>query len=310
MVAGIGDIARKRVIPAILAQPRSTLAAVVTRDPRKAEAYPGVAAFAEIEEAVAAGGFDAAYIAGPVASHAPLTIACLRAGKHVLCEKPAALNHAQALNMVEATKKSGKLLGVAYYRRLFPKLIRTKELIASGAIGQAVLAEGNNHSWLPPAERKWLWDPALAGGGPLFDIGCHRIDAMHFLFGKSMRAAGMLSNAVHRLAVEDSATVLMDFENGARGVVDVRWNSHVARDQFRVIGTEGEIDLDPLSGERMSVNGREESLPAHANVHYPIIENFVDAIIDGTALTCSGEEAAWTDWVIEQAMSGVSAARG
>ena len=120
----------------------------------------------------------------------------------------------------------------------------------------------------------------------------------------------MLSNAVHRLAVEDSATVLMDFENGARGVVDVRWNSHVARDQFRVIGTEGEIDLDPLSGERMSVNGREESLPAHANVHYPIIENFVDAIIDGTALTCSGEEAAWTDWVIEQAMSGVSAARG
>src|SRR6185437_9984734 len=135
MVAGIGDIARKRVIPAILGEPRSTLAAVVTRDPRKAEAYSGVAAFTAIEEAVAADGFDAAYIAAPVALHAPLTIACLRAGKHVLCEKPTALNHIQALTMVETAKTSGKLLGVAYYRRLFPKLIRAKQLIAGGTIG-------------------------------------------------------------------------------------------------------------------------------------------------------------------------------
>jgi predicted dehydrogenase len=306
MVAGIGDIARKRVIPAIAAEPRSRLTAVVTRDPRKAEAYSGVKAYAEIEEAIAAGGFDAAYIAAPVALHAPLTIACLRAGKHALCEKPAALNHAQAVTMVEAAEASGKLFGVAYYRRLFPKLIRAKDLIRSGAIGQPVLAEGNNHGWLPPAGREWLWDPALAGGGPLFDIGCHRIDAMHFLFGKPVRAVGMLSNAIHRLAVEDSATVLMDFENGVRGVVDVRWNSRVARDQFRVIGTDAEIDLDPLSGEQMRVNGKEELLPAHANVHYPIIENFVDAIVDGKPVACPGETAAWTDWVIEQAMAGRS----
>jgi predicted dehydrogenase len=303
LVTGIGDISRKRVIPAILAEKRSRLAAVLRRDPRKAEAYPGVEAYTAVEQALAAGKFDAVYIASPVALHAALAVECLRAGKHVLCEKPAALNYAEAQTMVSVAKSSGRLLGVAYYRRLFPKLIRAKQLIADGAIGQPVLAEGNNHSWLPPAERGWLRDPALAGGGPLFDIGCHRIDAMHFLFGKSVRAVGMRSNAVHRLGVEDSATVLMDFENGARGVVDVRWNSHVARDQFRVIGTDGEMDLDPLSGDRMRVNGAEERLPTHANVHYPLIENFVDAAMGEAELACPGEVAIWTDWVMEQVMT-------
>jgi predicted dehydrogenase len=72
--------------------------------------------------------------------------------------------------------------------RLYPKLLRTRQLIADGAIGRPVLAEANCHGWLPIRERSWLWDRALAGGGPLYDIGSHRIDAFNFLFGRPAHA--------------------------------------------------------------------------------------------------------------------------
>jgi predicted dehydrogenase len=301
LVVGIGDITRRRVIPAILAEPRSTLYGVVTRDASKAEAYPGVAAWATLDAALQDDAIDAVYIASPVVFHAEQTISALRAGKHVLCEKPVAMNYAEAERMVAAGRESGRLFGAAYYRRLYPKLIRAKELIAQGAIGQPVLVEANCHGWLESEERAWLRDPAMAGGGPLYDIGSHRIDAMNFLFGKPVRATGLLSNAVHQLAVEDSATALVEYAGGVHGVVDVRWNSRTARDQFRVIGTEGELGLDPLSGPELRIAGRVEMLPIHANAHYPLVENFVAAILDGVPLTCAGDEAIWVDWVTEMA---------
>jgi len=303
-VAGVGDIARKRVIPGIIAEPRSTLYGVITRTPEKAAAWPGVRAWSTIQEAVADPAVDVVYIALPVALHAGTAIAALRAGKHVLCEKPMALNPGQSAEMVAESRSSGRLLAVSYYRRLYPKLIRARQLIAEGAIGQPLLTEANCHCWLESEERRWLRDPELAGGGPLYDIASHRIDAMHFLFGKAERACGIRSNAVHGLAVEDSATVLMRFPGGIHGVVDVRWNSRVPRDQFRVIGVEGEIGLDPLNGPELRVAGRVETLPAHANVHYPLIENFVDAVLANSAspLACPGDQAEWTDWVIGQVM--------
>jgi predicted dehydrogenase len=237
--------------------------------------------------------------------HAKQTIASLRAGKHVLCEKPVALDFAQAESMAVVARESGRLLGIAYYRRLYPKLMRARQLIAEGAIGQPVLVEANYHGWLESPERGWLKDPALAGGGPLYDVGSHRIDACNFLFGKPLRATGLLSNALHALAVEDSATTLIEYAGGVHAVVDVRWNSRIQRDQFRVVGVEGEISLDPLNGPSLrllSSDGKltEEQLPAHANVHYPAVENFVSAVLDGTLVACPIDEAIWTDWVMQQ----------
>ena len=307
LVVGIGDITRKRVIPAILAEPRCVFHSVLTRAPEKAAAYPGIRVHTSIDSALADRDIDAVYVASPVALHAQFTIAALGAGKHVLCEKPTAMNYTETQSMADAATASQRLFGVAFYRRLFPKLIRAKQLIAEGAIGQPVLAEANNHGWLESEERGWLRDPALAGGGPLYDKGSHRIDAFNFLFGRPVRAMGSRSNAVHQLGVEDSATVLIDYADGARGVVDVRWNSRVIRDQFRVLGTEGELNLDPLSGPMLRLKtaslSHEELLPAHENVHYPIVEDFVNAILNGTPLACPGAEAIQTDWVTAKVMS-------
>ena len=302
LVVGIGDITRKAVVPAIEAEPRSVLYGVVTRELAKAEAYPGVKAWETLEEALQDEAIDAVYVGSPVFLHAPQAIAAIRAGKHVLCEKPVALNYAEAAQMVEEAARAGVLFGVSYYRRGDPKLQRAKELITAGAIGKPLFVEAVYHGWLESEERGWLRDPKFAGGGPLYDVASHRIDACNYLFGKPERAVGMRSNALHALKVEDSATVLIGYAGGVHAVVDARWNSHVARDEFRVVGSEGALELTPLNGPLLRWAGGEEELPTETLRHLPVVKNFVDAMLDGAQLTCAGREAIWTDWVTEQVM--------
>lgn len=298
LVIGVGDITTKRVLPAIRAEERSRLAGIVTRDPAKAAPY-GVPAFRTLDAALRESQAEAVYVASPVFLHAPQSIAALEAGRHVLCEKPMAMNLAEAETLVAAARASRRTFGVAYYRRAFPKVHRAVGLIRQGAIGRPVLAWAACHSELVPAhsDRSWLLDPARAGGGPLYDIGSHRIDLLNFFFAEPARVAGHLSNAVHSLAVEDAATVLIEYKNNVSAIVDVRWHSQVARDEFRIVGTEGEIDLSPLGGPALVYLGGRESIPAHSNLHYPCVKNFVDAALDGAPLLSSGDTALWTDWV-------------
>jgi predicted dehydrogenase len=215
------------------------------------------------------------------------------------------MNYAEGRTMVEAARAAGKTLGIAYYRRTYPKVARAKELLRQGAIGQPLLAYITCYEWRSgtEVERAWLFDPARAGGGPLFDIGSHRIDVLNFLFGEPQQVAGQLSNAVNATAVEDCATVMIEYTNKVRGIVDVRWNTRVMRDEFRIMGTQGEMDLTPLSGPELAFPGGREDLPTHANLHYPCIENYVAAVLDGAPLLASGESSMWTDWVTEQAVA-------
>lgn len=303
IVVGVGDIATKRVIPAIQEEPSSQLYGVVTSKPENAVRY-GCKHWASLDEALKDESFDAVYIATPVALHAPQTVAALAASRHVLCEKPVALRYEDAKVMAAAARNAGRVLGIAYYRRTYPKVGRAMELLRAGAIGRPVLAEINCHGWFADEDgfRSWLVDPQLAGGGPLYDIASHRIDLLNYFFGKPLRVTGQRSNTVHSYAVEDSATVLIEYEAGVRGIVDVRWNSHAVRDQFRIIGTDGEMVLTPLNGGSLIHPGGEEDIPPHANLHYPCIANFVDAVLNGAPLLSSGETAIVTDWVTAQVM--------
>ena len=303
LVIGVGDITTKRVLPAIADEEQSKLVGIVTRDPTKAEPY-GVPGFTDLREAVAKTGPDAVYVASPVFMHAPQTMVSLREGCHVLCEKPMAMNYPEAEMMVETAEAAGRTLGVAYYRRTYPKVHRAMALIREGAIGQPVLAYASCHSWFKPEDefRAWLIDADKAGGGPLYDIASHRIDLLNFIFGQPARVQAQLSNAVNKTPVEDCATLLIEYLNNVRAIVDVRWHSHVDRDEFRIIGTNGELELSPLNGPALvSPQGREE-IPNHANIHFACVENFVEAVLDGKPLLSSGRTALWTDWVTEQAV--------
>jgi len=302
VVVGIGDITIRRVIPAIQAEPRCALYGLVTRDPAKAAPY-NTRVWPTLEQALQDPQIDAVYVGTPVFLHAPQTIQSLRAGRHVLCEKPMAMNEAEALQMVRAGQESGKVFGAAYYRRCYPKVQRAKQLIETGAIGKPVFAELTNHMWFDGSgKRGWLFDPAKAGGGPLFDIASHRIDVLNFLFGQPQKVVAQLSNAVHDYAVEDNATVLIEYPYGVRGMVDVRWHSKVNRDECRIRGTEGEMELSPLNGPDLVYGGTRESLPAHANLHYPLLENFMDAVEGKADLLASGASSYWTDWVTQRAV--------
>jgi 1,5-anhydro-D-fructose reductase (1,5-anhydro-D-mannitol-forming) len=302
IVIGIGDISTRRVIPAIQAESRSHLYGLVTHDPAKAVPYD-TRTWTTLDEALSDPAVQAVYVATPVFLHAPQTIQSLRAGKHVLCEEPMATNEAEARSMVQIAEESGGTFGVAYYRRMYPKLQRAKQLLAAGAIGRPVVAELTSHGWFDENEshRSWLINPALAGGGPLYDVASHRIDVLNFLFGQPGRVTGHLSNAVHHYGVEDNATVMIEYPGGVRGIVDVRWHSKISRDECRIRGTEGEMELSPLNGPDLIYPGGRENLPPHANLHYPMIENFVDAVEGKAPLLASGASSFWTDWVTERA---------
>ena len=302
LVIGIGDITTKRVLPAVLSEPRSRLVGIVTRDTAKAERY-GVPAWSDLTAALTESGCDAVYVATPVFLHAPQTIEALRAGKHVLCEKPMALNYDEAGSMVLAAAETGRILGIAYYRRLYAKVQRVRQLLENGVIGRPVFAEATSHDWFLPTGgfRSWIADPRKSGGGPLRDIASHRIDLMNYLFGQPMRATGHLSTLVHTIEVEDNATVMIEYDSGVRGVVDVRWHSRVPRDEFRIRGTEGELDLSPLNSAALVYPNGVEEVPAPANLHYPCIEDFVTAALEGGVPVSTGATALPTEWVMDQA---------
>ncbi|MGA8185987.1 MAG: Gfo/Idh/MocA family oxidoreductase [Terriglobia bacterium] len=303
LVIGIGDITTKRVLPAIEEEEQSQLVGIVTRDPAKAGPH-GVPGFKDLKEALGATKPDAVYVASPVFMHAPQTMISLREGCHVLCEKPMAMNYAEAEMMVETAEASGRTLGIAYYRRTYPKVHRAMALMREGAIGQPVLAYASSHAWFKAENefRSWLLDPDKAGGGPLYDVASHRIDLFNFIFGQPARVRAQLSNAVNKTPVEDCATVLVEYLNNVRAIVDVRWHSHVDRDEFRIIGTRGELELSPLNGPTLVSPQGTEEIPTHENIHFPCVENFVESVLDGKPLLSSGRTALWTDWVTDRAI--------
>jgi predicted dehydrogenase len=200
-------------------------------------------------------------------------------------------------------------LGIAFYRRTYPKLARTRELLRAGVIGQPLLAYITCYGGWPGYEdyAPWRLDPALSGGGPLMDVGSHRIDVLNFLFGEPQRVTAHIANQVHPAGVEDSATVVIEYTGKVRGIVDVRWNTRAARDEFRIVGTDGDIDLTSLNGPRLVYPGGKEDIPTHANIHFPCVQNFVAAVLDGVPLLSSGSTALWTSWVIEQAIESAKA---
>ena len=145
-------------------------------------------------------------------------------------------------------------------------------------------------------------DPAKAGGGPLYDVACHRIDLMNYLFGHPTRVAGQLSTLVQPIPVEDNASMLIEYDSGVRGMVDVRWHSRVARDEFRIRGTEGEIEMTPLNGPDLSYPGGSEQLTALANLHLSLHRGFLSVPCGkATRRAPAGATALETDWVIDRA---------
>jgi predicted dehydrogenase len=298
---GCGDIAAKRVAEALRRSAGSALVAV-------ARARKELAAdFAERHGARRWHGdwkallgddeVDAVYIATPVHLHVEQAVAGARAGKHVLCEKPMALDVAGGERMLAEARAHGRRLGVAYYRHHYPVVARLRQLLASGELGEPVLAQVQAfEAFDVPRDhpRAWFLRRADAGGGPMADFGCHRIEVLLDLLGPVAEAQGFPDNVRFRERdVEDTFVARMRFRSGAIAVLGVTHAVHERRDTLEIFGTRGSAHVGVLNqGDLrvLSASGvREERHPPHPNLHQPLVEDFVTAVREGREPAVSGE---------------------
>src|SRR5262249_12198808 len=200
---------------------------------------------------------DAVYIATPVRLHAEQTVAAAEAGKHVLCEKPMALDVAGCERMLAATRAHGVRLGVAYYRHHYPVVARMRKLVASGEIGQPVLAnvQAFERFDAPPGQpRAWLLRRTESGGGPMMDFGCHRIEVLLDVLGPIADARGALANVLFRdRDVEDTCVAHLRFRSGAAAVLAVSHAVREPRDSVQLYGTAGSAHVDVLNQGRLRI---------------------------------------------------------
>ena len=222
-IIGSGGIARRRTIPEGFVSARNARMVAVwdaSAPTNKEVANEFRAAAADSLEALLAADIDAVYVASPVQAHHDQVLACARAGKHLLCEKPLGRTVAEAEGMVEACKRAGVQFGTAFMMRFQTQHQAAAKLIQEGRLGKPVYGRAQLSCWYPPIANAWRQDPALGGGGSLIDMGSHCIDLLEMFFGPVKSVSCFTNRTVHAYPSEDSAVVLLRFANGALGTVD------------------------------------------------------------------------------------------
>jgi len=239
---------------------------------------------------------DAVYVATPVHLHSEQTIAAAEAGKHVLCEKPMALDVADCDRMIAACRSNNVKLGVAYYRHFYPVVRRVKELLDSGELGIPIVVQLNAFEWFDPKPsdpRAWLIRKSLSGGGPMFDFGCHRIELLLNLFGDVSDMKTTLAKTFFDREVEDVATAIFHFERGACGTLTVAHAAREPQDTFDLFCSHGSIHIPVLNEGTMRVlsadGERTEAHPNAKNIHQPLIEDFASAGLENRDPVVTGE---------------------
>lgn len=308
-LAGCGDISNKRVAPAIKSQHDSKLMAVMSPYKEELEGFMkrhGIhEGYLKLEDMLNNQEINAIYVATPIFLHYEIALQALKAGKHVLVEKPMAMNYEECEALVSEAEKQGVRLGVAYYRRFFPKMAEIKRLISEGIIGDVIGARIVFHSWYNPAKddpKYWRVIKSKGGGGPLWDMGSHKLDMLVDLLGMPKSVSALMSTQTHDYEVEDSCSTLLELENGAHCLASFNWNSKVWADEFVIIGTNGKITLNPCDGDslelelvpsRMKGMGKEITTVMKfnaANVHAPLVDDFAKAVIEGREPRICGKE--------------------
>ena len=299
---GCGDVARKRVAPALRDSTLCELVAVSRARSELADSFArefGARRWsADWHDFLMDYEIDAIYVATPVHLHAEQTIAAAERGKHVLCEKPMALNVAECDRMIAACRANDVKLGVAYYRHFYPAVRRVKELVDSGELGVPVVAQINAFEWFDPTQsdpRAWLINRSLSGGGPMFDFGCHRIEVLLDIFGDVREVKATLANTFFDREVEDTATAVFQFELGTCATLTVTHAAREPQDTFDLFCSHGSIHIPVLNEGTMRVltpdGERIETHPNAANIHQPLIDDFATAVLENRDPIVTGEIA-------------------
>ena len=249
-ILGFGHHAAKRLAKGFAEADGSTLVGLWRRDIAKAEAnasqFSIPLVFDTPEALCASPEIDAVFIVSPDALHLPHVLLAAKHGKAILCEKPLALNAGEVEEMLAATKAAGVPFGVAQNMRYNRSLNLIRKLIVEGHIGRPQLAHSQFSYSAAGSPRAWIYDPSLALGGPIGDVGIHCIDALRHVLGTDVIAASTLA---HRDAgsgdVESHAVVALELASGAMATVTV-----TTRAEYRTV-----VEVTGESGVILCENG-------------------------------------------------------
>ena len=303
VVAGYGDVVRRRVVPAL----RELGQDVVGLCGRRAEGAAAVAAALDVPRsgsdlAPLLAGADAVYVATPVAGHLPAAALARRAGRHVVVEKPVCGALApEPTDLAALAGSGGPVVAVAYYRRLAPAVRLLGERLAGVAVREVRVRFRAAFDPAPDHPMHWRTVRAVSGGGVLADAGSHRVDLLCALLGRPSRVGGVLSGHFPGGA-ERRAELVLGWPGGAVAELDLAWADGPAADRLEVVFDGGRAVLDPLDGGALRWRDRSGErvthLPGPANPHVPLLADVLGAVRDGSPPACPLEAGLLVDEVI------------
>ncbi|MGN6385588.1 MAG: Gfo/Idh/MocA family protein [Verrucomicrobiota bacterium] len=294
---------------------RCELTALASSDPAKMEKFKGVKAFDSGEKLIDSGVVDAVLIATPHYSHTTLGIRAFEKGLHVIVEKPISVHKADCERLIRAAEKSGKVFAAMFQLRTEPRYQKLKKLIDTGELGQIVRVNWIITDWFRTeayyASGGWRATWKGEGGGALLNQCPHQIDLLQWLVGMPICIRAFCQfGRYHNIEVEDNVTVFMEYPNGSTGVFITSTGESPGTNRFEVCGDRGRIVLESgkLTFNRNETGMRDFSKTAKTgfarpdlwNIEIPVdnspaqhatvMQNFVDAILDGVPLIAPGAE--------------------
>jgi predicted dehydrogenase len=310
-VVGTSNFALDWISRGIKLGRNAELAAVVSRDAER-----GAAAAARVGapysytsiDAIDTAIVDGVFLVLPTTQHAPYAIAAAKRGLHVISEKPMAPTVADCRQMVEAARGHGVLLAVAQCMEWTAPMVKARELLASGIIGDVVSASISASFVARPNENRQYDDSVKRGVGALVDMGVHAVDGITRLLGPVKRVSALVGNHFPEYAGDLSSTLLLEFTSGVHGTLQSHYTCN--QNGLEIQGTRGRIwsnawwgrefagDLHLQHGDAMT----DFELPM-VNVYVPQIEHVSACILNSTMPVISGERGLANIAVIEAALA-------
>jgi predicted dehydrogenase len=319
-VIGFGRFADKAIASAIRLSHNSELVAIQNRSLTKAKeaatAFDIPLAFDSVAELVAHPDVDAVFIVSANSAHCSETILTAEAGKHVICEKPMAMNVAECQRMIDACKKSNVKLMVGHMLRLSPLVRRMKELVQSGAMGKIIHADSSFIYDARLSTRTWLLERNIAGGGPTFDVGVHCFDTMRFILDDEVVSVkGELSPTPTSKRTDSSAQLMVRFAAGTIGTVFTSYDAPIRESFIEILGTEARISaLDFTVGGRQAELMIEKRTGAASpqvvvekfdvpNLYAEEVSHFSNCILTNSEPALSGENGLMNQRILDTVMN-------
>ncbi len=310
-IIGFGRYAERRLVPAFSKSAHSKLVAIHKRNPaaasQKAGEYGIPLPYGDPAELVKNSQVQAVIVCSPTSLHKPHTLFAAEAGKHVMVEKPMALNAAECQEMIDACAKNGVKLMAAYVMRFIDAIGRIREIVQSGKLGKIQFASGHFGLDASLSHRTWLNNPKISGGGPVADLGSHILDLLQFILDKPILATqSFLRPAFDSQQIERNAVVSLEFADDILGSLYVSFD--VMRESgLTFYGSQGKLDISNFNQPEttVTINLKQNEITlkeeVHNNYYYAaLLDHFSRSLLFNEPISMPGETGLRNQLLIDQ----------